>query len=347
MEKTVKKLMGSSYFVLIILLAFSFLVLTPVVNMIILGAIISYGIKPLSIKIRSKLRFNSISIILAIVLVIIPLLLIFIYSLSVLLHFAYSFLPTSSLSSHSMANETVTLLNQYLPSDFHGFSKHIISSIGGYVHEILTRIFSYLISFIQSVPRISLHLFVLLASIYYFTKDGTKLKPYVYAFIPDDRKDYFSKMFEQIKIVLNSIFYGHFLTALIIGILSSIGYFILGYQYAPFLGILSGILKLIPVIGTWPVYITMFFTDLIHKNYLRAIAVLLFGFGLSTLSNIYIRPTLAGRYADIHPLILLLGFLVGSFVFGIAGFILGPLILGITYAVIKTYKEERERLKQV
>ncbi|MDR1820054.1 MAG: AI-2E family transporter, partial [Methanobrevibacter sp.] len=195
MEKTVKKLMGSSYSVLIILLAFSFLVLTPVVNMIILGAIISYGIKPLSIKIRSKLRFNSISIILVIVLVIIPLLLIFIYSLSVLLHFTYSFLSTSSLSSHSMANETVTLLNQYLPSDFHGFSKHIISSIGGYVHEILTRIFSYLISFIQSVPMISLHLFVLLASIYYFTKDGTKLKPYVYAFIPDDRKDYFSKIF--------------------------------------------------------------------------------------------------------------------------------------------------------
>ena len=66
---------------------------------------------------------------------------------------------------------------------------------------------------------------------------------------------------------------------------------------------------------------------------------LFFGFGLS-ICDVYIRPALAGKYADIPAMILLLGFMAGPLVFGLMGFVVGPLILGITYAVIKAYKEE-------
>jgi predicted PurR-regulated permease PerM len=57
------------------------------------------------------------------------------------------------------------------------------------------------------------------------------------------------------------------------------------------------------------------------------------------MSDIYIRPKLSGKYADIHPLIFLLGFLGGPLVFGLVGFILGPLILGVTYAALVAYKK--------
>jgi predicted PurR-regulated permease PerM len=57
----------------------------------------------------------------------------------------------------------------------------------------------------------------------------------------------------------------------------------------------------------------------------------------------YIRPALSSKYADIHPLILFIGFLSGPLVFGIVGFILGPLFLGITYAVLKSFKLEIEK----
>jgi len=44
--------------------------------------------------------------------------------------------------------------------------------------------------------------------------------------------------------------------------------------------------------------------------------------------DFYIRPYLSGRYADIHPLIFILGFISGPLMFGLVGFIIGPLILG-------------------
>ena len=59
-----------------------------------------------------------------------------------------------------------------------------------------------------------------------------------------------------------------------------------------------------------------------------------------SLSDMYIRPAIAGKYAEIHPLILLIGFLSGPLVYGIVGFIIGPLILGITYTVLDNYRKE-------
>ena len=67
--------------------------------------------------------------------------------------------------------------------------------------------------------------------------------------------------------------------------------------------------------------------------------MLLFGFFLSTV-DMYIRPMLSSHYAEIHPLILLIGFLSGPLVYGIVGFIIGPLILGITYTVLDCYRKE-------
>ena len=190
-------------------------------------------------------------------------------------------------------------------------------------------------------------MFVLFCSIYYFAKDGDGVWEYLFTFVPDTHKDFFDKTINEIANVLKSIFYGHFLTAIIIGIMGGIGYALLGYQFALLLGVITGILQLIPIFGPWPVYWTLAAYDVfVTGNVVQAALTIIWGFVLS-LSDMYIRPALAGKYADIHALILLVGFMAGPYVFGIVGFILGPLILGITYAVIKSLKEELEKDKEI
>ncbi|MDR3063218.1 MAG: AI-2E family transporter, partial [Methanobrevibacter sp.] len=283
-------------------------------------------------------KYNNISIILAVVIILIPLLAILIYFLTIVGQFAYSFLIHYDVSSFS--SELTSVLQEYLPSSFKNSTNSIILGVGSLINDIFKMVFDYFIDLLKSVPLISLQIFVLMASTFYFTRDGHKINKYIFAFIPESRKLFFKNMIKNIEVVLKSIFYGHFLTGLIIGIIASLGFFILGYPYALFLGILTGILQLIPIIGPWPVYFGLFISDLVSANYPRAIVVLIFGLGLS-LSDMYIRPALSSKYADIHPLILLLGFLSGPLIFGITGFILGPLILGITYAIVKSYKEDQ------
>ena len=242
-----------------------------------------------------------------------------------------------------------TVINQMvnsLPADISSGidTASIKSSLSGFIKDIGNVVLDYIVSLASKLLSISVDLFILFASIYYFIRDGDNCYDFVESFIPQESKDFFERTVNSVKEVLKSIFYGHFLTSLIIGIIATVGYSLLGYSQGVFLGVLTGIFQLIPIFGPWPIYWTLAIVDLISGNYVRVVIVILFGFFLS-LSDMYIRPALSSHYADIHPLILLIGFLAGPLVYGIVGFILGPLILGITYAVLDNFRIELNKSK--
>ena len=317
-------------FLLIVSLMFIF----PVLNMVVLGAIIAYGVRPVARRIQSKLKYDSLSILIAMVVILIPLILLVAY-ISIELAGLISGIMASN--TYSDINTSLNALTAYLPFSFDVNS--MSSSLNSSLQQVGSYVLNYLTKFLSSLMNLTLDLFILICSVFYFARDGDRCFEFVRSFVPEESKDFFDSTAEAVKDVLRSIFYGHFLTSVIIGIFAAIGYSLLGYPYGIFLGVITGILQLIPVFGPWPIYWALFFMDILSGNYPRAIVVLLFGFFLSTI-DMYIRPALSSHYADIHPLILLIGFLSGPLVYGIVGFVVGPLILGITYTVLDNYRKE-------
>lgn len=313
---------------IIFLLVISLMFIFPVLNMIILGALLAYLVRPVANRIQSKLKYSSVSIILAMIVVLIPLILLVAY-----ISFEVSSFITSMLASNYYVD--IDSIISQLPVDM----TSVNSSVNSSITEIAKYVLNYTVKFLSKFVNITLDLFILICSVFYFVRDGDKCVSFMRDFVPEDSKDFFDNTIESVKDVLRSIFYGHFLTSVIIGIFGAIGYSLLGYPYGIFLGVITGILQLIPIFGPWPIYWALFFMDLFSSSYPRAIVVLLFGFFLSTI-DMYIRPALSSHYADIHPLILLIGFLTGPLVYGIVGFIIGPLILGITYTVLDSYRKE-------
>ena len=330
----IRKHLTPPMLVVIFLLVVSLIIIFPVLNMIVLGAILAFGVRPVARKIQSKIRFQSLSIILSMIVILIPLVLLVIY-----IAFELSGLISGFLTSNSYndINSSLTAVSAYLPwkLDIQSISASLNSSL----QEIGRYVLNYLVKFLGSLMSITLDLFILVCSVFYFSRDGDNFLDFIRSFVPADSIDFFENTVESVKDVLRSIFYGHFLTSLIIGIFAAIGYSLLGYPFGIFLGVITGILQFIPVFGPWPIYWALFFMDIFSANYPRAIVVLLFGFFLSTV-DMYIRPALSSHYADIHPLILLVGFLSGPLVYGIVGFIVGPLILGITYVVLDNFRKE-------
>ncbi len=319
---------------IIFLLIISLMFIFPVLNMVVLGAILAYGVRHVALKIQSGVKFKSLSILLAMIVILIP----------IILLIAYISIELSGLISGILASNTYTDISSalnavtaYLPFDFDINS--ISSSINSSLHEVGRYVLNYLVKFLSRLMNVTLDLFILVCSVFYFSRDGDKCIEFIRSFVPDDSKDFFNTTVESVKDVLRSIFYGHFLTSVIIGIFAAVGYTLLGYPYGIFLGVITGILQLIPVFGPWPIYWILFFMDIMSGNYPRAAVVLIFGFFLSTI-DMYIRPALSSHYADIHPLILLIGFLSGPLVYGIVGFVIGPLILGITYTVLDNYRKQ-------
>lgn len=328
MGMDVKNYLNPPVLLVIFLIVISLMFIFPVLNMILLGAILAYLVRPVANKVQSKLKFSSVSIILAMIIVLIPL----------ILFVAYVSFEISSVIASLLASDYYLNIDKFISQLPFGLES-LNSSINSSINEIARYLLGYTVTFLSKFLNISLDLFILICSVFYFVRDGDKCLSFMRDFVPDDSKNFFDNTVESVKDVLRSIFYGHFLTSVIIGIFGAIGYSLLGYPYGIFLGVLTGILQLIPIFGPWPIYWALFFIDIAAGNYPRAIVVLLFGFFLSTI-DMYIRPALSSHYAEIHPLILLIGFLSGPLVYGVVGFIVGPLILGITYTVLDNYRKE-------
>lgn len=336
----------SYFFIILILLVLSLFLLWPGLDMIILGAVFAYLVLPLSNKLEGYVKYKSVAIILGMCILIVPLLIIIFLGFQQVIAVAYDLFGSIDVSVSGNLNTTDLftpylnqLVQQYFPGNEQSLIRPLLEGLNDIIMEILKMLVQYIVELVQSIPFLTLQIFILFVSTFYFARDGTKMINYLQDLIPDYRKTFFNHLFQETDTVIKSVFLGHFLTAIIIGIMGGIGYFVLGYPYALLLGLITGILQLIPIIGPWPVYWVLVIADVLSGNYIRAVIVLFFGFFLSGI-DVYLRPQLAGKYADLPSLILLFGFIFGPLVFGFVGLILGPIILGITYVSIKAYHAE-------
>lgn len=242
----------SSLFLVLILILLSLVVLSPILKMIILGAIFAYGLRPLSQKMEPYLRFNSLSIILAMVLIILPLIVLIIFSVESLIQVLPNVLGVaqSSASSNQInqsLNSTFSDLTIIIPDNFQSFITSAGGTLNSFIKDIFVGILNYLLEMVTSLPLLALQLLVFIASTFYLARDGDKLWEYINSAIPAKRKGFFHIMYDETEKVLKSIFYGHFLTSLVIGLMAVAGFYILGYPYALFLGILAGFLQFMPL----------------------------------------------------------------------------------------------------
>ena len=284
MGLNIKDYLNPPVLLVIFLVIISLMFVFPVLNMVILGAILAYGIRPIANKIQSKLKYSSISILLAMVVVLIPLILLLFYivfELSIFVSWILANNPNTDV------NSVMSQISSYLPSYVD------VNSLNSYLDSVISNVGSYLLNysvkFVGKFANVTLDLFILVCSVFYFVRDGENCLEFIRSFVPDDSKEFFDKTVSSVEDVLKSIFYGHFLTSVIIGIFGCIGYSLLGYPFGIFLGVLTGILQLIPVFGPWPIYWALFFMDVASGNYIRAVIVLFFGFFLKY--SRYVYPT--------------------------------------------------------
>ena len=133
---------------------------------------------------------------------------------------------------------------------------------------------------------------------------------------------------------------GTVVTGLAQGIFAAIGYAIAGVPEAAFFGAATAVASLIPAVGTlliWvPIGVFLFFTG--HTT--RAIVELIWcSATVIGLSDYVIRPRLVGE--DGTPAILTFIALFGGVeIFGLAGLIVGPILMSIAVATLRLYVRE-------
>ncbi|HEY6979188.1 MAG TPA: AI-2E family transporter [Chitinophagaceae bacterium] len=130
------------------------------------------------------------------------------------------------------------------------------------------------------------------------------------------------------------------LIAIAQGFLGFVGYSIAGVNEAGFWGVITGFCSIIPIVGGGIVWIPTAIYQVVIGHTWQGLFIILWGFlVLGTIDNI-IRFVLAKRMADVHPIITVLGVIMGLKYFGFIGLIFGPLLISYFIILLKIYYVE-------
>ncbi|MBC7694075.1 MAG: AI-2E family transporter [Burkholderiales bacterium] len=153
------------------------------------------------------------------------------------------------------------------------------------------------------------------------------------------------KMFgEELKAQTFSNAIGIPLIAVVQGFFAYFIYLMTGVPEAGFWAILTGFASIIPIVGTgiiWlPVCIYLFITGHTMQGFIVvAWSVVIMG----SMDNV-IRFLLAKRMADVHPVVTVLGIILGLEYLGITGLIFGPLLISYFMILLKIYYADYHNL---
>lgn len=349
MISNLKKISSSSIIPLIIILTIlSVGILIPILSMVIFGAIIAYYVRFIARKIRPRVKYDTLAIFLGMMILAIPIFLLLYFTLSQFIGIAGSAFGSIQHAAAGSSTMNMAQIGQSLQNL--GFSatmsQSIVDIIQSGITQLISSIASSVIAMISSIPALAAQVLILIFSVFYFARDGDKVVQYVKDVIPDKDKDFYQHIFNSADDVLKSIIVGNVIPAVILGILSGIVYFFLGYPYVILLAVVSGIAMFIPIIGPWIVYGAIGILSILVGNTTQGVLVIIFGWIIETSTDFYIRPRISVQYSEVHPLVFLLGFIYGAVTMGIPGLFIGPLILGITYAAFKVYREEKVKSKE-
>jgi predicted PurR-regulated permease PerM len=205
----------------------------------------------------------------------------------------------------------------------------------GFLEPLLTRSGQYVGQIASSTVRfLGNVLFLWIISIY-LSLEIPRLGGYVgrAAQLPGYRKDA-ERLMADFGDIWSAYLRGQIILGLIIGIIVGLSLALLGVQNALALGLLSGLLEFIPVlgpfIGTGAALIVGFFQP---GNYLGltslqfALIILAIMFVIQQVENNVLVPRIVGNALDLHPLLVILGVLMGSSIAGILGAILAAPVL--------------------
>jgi len=192
-----------------------------------------------------------------------------------------------------------------------------------------------LTSFVFKIPTLIFSILMTLALIFYFLRDGPKIKEFLMQISADEHQ---KQVLLQLESLLNAVIFGYIASAIIIGLIAWIGFVALGYNYALILSIGVGIAALIPIIGTWAIYIPLTAYELYSQNYYLSAALIILTI-ITILLEIFLRPKLASKKANVSEALMLVGFVGGIMFFGFKGILIGPITLGALKIILESYRK--------
>ena len=193
--------------------------------------------------------------------------------------------------------------------------------------------------FIGTASRAALNLTISCFGLYYLLLQPGETWDAVRPYIPFSARNT-EKLVQAFRDVTTSTVIGTGLSALLHGVLTSFGFWMVGLPNATLWGAVAVVFSILPVLGSGLVWGPGAIVLLVNHRPGAAVGLALWGILIVGNIDYVIRPMVSRRWGHIHPLVTLIGALVGVPYLGILGLVIGPLALSYFFALINMYREE-------
>jgi len=184
-------------------------------------------------------------------------------------------------------------------------------------------------------------LFALIIS-FYILKDLNEIKNTFIGLVPGKYRDETKLVLRKIDVILRGFIKGHLLLMLTVGTLSWLALLVLGVDYAFILGLIIGLLDIIPylgpIVGGVLAVLVAFF-----KSPTTALWVVVVMVVVQQVEGLFIAPKVMGKHVDLHPMVVMFAMIVGGTLLGIFGVLLAIPITAVGKGIFYYYLEKRSQ----
>jgi len=314
-------------------------VLRPFLAPVVWAAILAYASWPLYRKLRSALtRFNTFAALLMTLLmtcaVVLPVLWLLMLLQSELLN-AYRALAgylTREPQALPAAIRDIPWLGNLLQEELIRYSNDpaaLTREAAGWIQRSALALGSVL----RDISRNFLKILFAIMTLFFLYRDGDTIayqSRVVARRLFGDRLDPYAN---TTGMMTRAVLYGLLATAFAQGLMAGIGYRVVGVEGPVLLGVLTGVLSVIPAIGTGIVWAPLGVWLLVNDAVWKGVLLLIWGSLLVHPIDNVLRPLLISNATRVPFLLVLFGAIGGLTAFGLVGIFVGPVLLGIAMAL--------------
>ncbi|MEK9198183.1 AI-2E family transporter [Ureibacillus sp. 179-F W5.1 NHS] len=224
--------------------------------------------------------------------------------------------------NNSKFDELFTRFNFDYDAVLMNVTNDLVSTMKDTFANVASTLASGITGFVSTLTGILLSLVTVPFILFYLLYEGEKLPKFILRLFPPRARNEVGQVMKEMDKQVSSYILGQILVSICIGVMMTIGFLIIGLDYAFLLGILAMITSVVPYLGP-AIAITPALVIAIVNSPFMLVKLIIVWTIVQLVEGKFITPNIMGKSLSVHPITIIFVLLTAGSLFGVAGVILG------------------------